>query len=115
MHPPTVCEDSYRHAHTRTHTCTRTHTPTHTHTHTHKCAHTHTHTHTLNTDQFVVGLVLVEAQQCPTQCGVVALPGAVGGPAASFIQLILTVEVAFLVNLQDGGLDVTLMEGGDGG
>ena len=100
MHPPTACEDSYRHARIRTHT--------HAHTHTH----THTRTHT---DQFVVGLVLVEAQQCPAQCGVVALPGAVGGSAASFIQLILTVEVALLVNLQDGGLDVTLMEGGDGG
>ena len=104
MNLPTVCEDSYRHAHTYTHAHT-----THTHTL------TRAHTHTLNTDQFVVGLVLVEAQQCPAQCGVVALPGAVGGPAASFIQLILTVEVAFLVNLQDGGLDVTLMEGGDGG
>ena len=94
MHPPTVCEDSHMHARTRTHMFT------------------HTHTHT---DQFVVGPVLVEAQQRPAQCGVVALPGAVRGPAASFIQLVLTVEVALLINLQDRGLDVTLMEGGDGG
>ena len=56
----------------------------------------------LPTDQFVVSPVLVEAQQCTTQCGVVVLPGAVGSPAASFVQLILTVEVAILVNFQDG-------------
>ena len=56
----------------------------------------------LPTDQFVVSPVLVEAQQCTTQCGVVVLPGAVGSPATSFVQLILTVEVAILVNLQDG-------------